>query len=85
MASEAGMVTAIILTSPNPQVWHLLGLPAPGEPGAPAAAESRAPDSGDLDGSGNASSFGAFLQRETSSSRAFLQRENLGKCADFLL
>ncbi|HEY4579672.1 MAG TPA: hypothetical protein VIG89_01435 [Candidatus Acidoferrales bacterium] len=44
------MMTAIILTSPDPQIWHLLGLPAPGETEAPPApSEGREADSGGLE------------------------------------
>jgi len=43
------MVSATILTSPDPQVWRLLGLPVPGEPEAPAdPPEGGAPDSGEV-------------------------------------
>jgi hypothetical protein len=43
------MVTAIILASPDEQVWRLLRLPLPGEEtGAPAPPERRPADSGKL-------------------------------------
>jgi len=44
------MVKALILASPDPQVWHLLGLPAPGEAEVrPTSAEDDAAGSDELE------------------------------------